>query len=340
MRSIGFLTFCSAAMLVIGCEEPTQPGTETSVAADLKKAPSVSITDLGTLPGGTYSGALGINAKGDIVGLAGTAAGEEHAVLWRDGTLTDLGTLGGTFSQAYAVNAAGRVVGLATTRLGEERGFVWENGRMTNLGVPPGATRSVAVGINAAGVIVAFTDAGFATWKKGTWTVLPFPAGSTGCGGGAIDNAGQVVGFCSMATGQTRSFIYRRGVPTDLGSAGNGTFVATAISPSGIVVGGFSTDNGARPFLWKQGTITELTTRGADPTFSPTSVNPAGAIAGNILRNSNTLAALWRQGKMIDLGTLPGGTSSQAYGINASGQIVGSSLNASGEFRAVLWALR
>jgi probable HAF family extracellular repeat protein len=340
MRAIRFLAFCSAVVLIVGCEETTQPNRETAAATELGKAASISITDLGTLPGGTFSSANGINARGDIVGSARTATGEEHAVLWRNGTITDLGTLGGTFSQAYAINAAGRVVGRATTSLEEDRGFLWEDGRMTNLGLPPEATYSVALGINAAGVIVAYTDVGFATWERGTWTVLPFPAGTAGCGGGAIDNAGRVVGFCSTETGPIRSFIYERGVPTDLGSVGNGNLVASASSPAGVVVGQFSTENGARPFLWKHGTITELTTRGAHPTFSPTSVNAAGLIAGVILPgNSNTHAALWQREKTIDLGTLPSSTNSYAYGINSSGQIVGTSFNESGEYRAVLWTL-
>jgi probable HAF family extracellular repeat protein len=341
MRPVRFLALCSAVVLALGCEDTTQPSRETVVAPGLGKAASVSITDLGTLPGGTYSAASGINAGGDIVGSARTATGEEHAVLWRNGTIMDLGTLGGTFSQAHGINAAGRVVGRATTSLGEERGFLWEDGRMTNLGVPPGATQSIAFGINAGGVIVAYTDAGFATWKRGTWTVLPFPAGATGCGGGAIDNAGRVIGFCSIGSGTIRSFIYERGVPTNLGSVGNGTFVATAISPAGAVVGQFSTENGARPFLWKHGTITQLTSRGADPTFGPEAINAAGLIAGTILPgNSNTHAALWRPETTIDLGTLPGGTSSWAYGLNESLQIVGTSLNGGATYRAVLWTLQ
>ena len=52
------------------------------------------MTDLGTL-GGTYSWAFDINDRGQVVGYSGTAAGDQHAFLYGDGAMTDLGTLGG-----------------------------------------------------------------------------------------------------------------------------------------------------------------------------------------------------------------------------------------------------
>jgi probable HAF family extracellular repeat protein len=343
MQTIRFLALCFAAALIQACGETTQPNGELELAGKVGQAPSITISDLGTLPGGNASSADDINARGDIVGTATTAAGEEHAVLWRDGIIADLGTLGGTFSQAHAINANGQVVGRATTSggpEGTEYAFLWQDGRMISLGVPPGGTYSVGLGITPAGVVMAYTDVGLATWKSGKWTVLPYPVGGSNCSGGAIDNAGRVIGYCSMTTGQTRSFIWDRGVPVDLGSIGDGDVVAGGISPSGVVVGFFSTENGARPFLWKHGTITELTAQGADPSFGGGAINAAGMIAGAIYGgNFNLHAALWRRGTTIDLGTLPGGSDSGANGINAGGQIVGTSFNATGGYHAVLWTL-
>jgi uncharacterized membrane protein len=42
----------------------------------------------------------------------------QRAVIWQNGTLTNLGTLGGSFSAAEAINSSGQVVGLAAISQG------------------------------------------------------------------------------------------------------------------------------------------------------------------------------------------------------------------------------
>ena len=70
------------------------------------------MTDLGTLPGGTYSCATGINNNGQIVGYSNTASGPIHAFLYSGGKMTDLGTLpGGDNSEATGINDSGQIVG-------------------------------------------------------------------------------------------------------------------------------------------------------------------------------------------------------------------------------------
>ena len=54
---------------------------------------------------------LGINDRGQVVGASGTASGSQHAFLWQDGVMTDLGTLGGIDSVALGINDRGQVVG-------------------------------------------------------------------------------------------------------------------------------------------------------------------------------------------------------------------------------------
>ena len=89
-------------------------------------ARELSITDLGTLPGGDESEARGINARGQVVGFSETASGEFHAFLWEDGRMTDLGTLpGGTSSSAFGINSRGQVVGESNTASGERHAVLW-----------------------------------------------------------------------------------------------------------------------------------------------------------------------------------------------------------------------
>jgi probable HAF family extracellular repeat protein len=85
------------------------------------------MTDLGTLPGGNYSSATGINNRGQVVGVANDANGLDHAFLFEDGVMTDLGTLpgGSEFSQATGINDRGQVVGYSFTASGSDRAALW-----------------------------------------------------------------------------------------------------------------------------------------------------------------------------------------------------------------------
>ena len=113
-----------------------------------------STTDLGALPGDTWSAAAGVNASGQIVGSSSGNSGT-HPFLWANGSMSDLGTLGGSTSTAAAINDGGKVVG--TSLLGDEltrHAFVWDsvNG-MESLGDLDGNNGSEAMDVNEAGDI-------------------------------------------------------------------------------------------------------------------------------------------------------------------------------------------
>jgi probable HAF family extracellular repeat protein len=58
-------------------------------------APAVySVRALAAFPGGTWSQALAINNRGQIVGASGSASGVSHAVLWENGSIIDLDPTG------------------------------------------------------------------------------------------------------------------------------------------------------------------------------------------------------------------------------------------------------
>jgi probable HAF family extracellular repeat protein len=77
---------------------------------------------LGTL-GGTKSEAVAINNKGQITGIAETANGQNHAFLYNNGSMIDLGVEG----YGCAINSYGQITG--------EGAFLYSNGAVTYLDV-------------------------------------------------------------------------------------------------------------------------------------------------------------------------------------------------------------
>jgi probable HAF family extracellular repeat protein len=65
-----------------------------------------------------------INSLGQVVGLGLN----NHATLWQNGKITELGTLAGGTSQANSINILSQIVGNS-----DGSAFIWENGVMTDL---------------------------------------------------------------------------------------------------------------------------------------------------------------------------------------------------------------
>ena len=115
------------------------------------------------LPGGTgalsegysNSSAVAINQSGQIAGTSLTTGNFYHAVLWQNGTMTDLGTFGQYHNSiATAINAKGEVAGYDIAPDGTERAFLWRNGTLTDLGSLPGRTYNNPNAVNDSGVAV------------------------------------------------------------------------------------------------------------------------------------------------------------------------------------------
>ena len=54
----------------------------------------------------------------------------QHAVIWKNGTIVDLGALpgAGTQSQGFAINGGGQVAGLGRLAAGDVRALTWKDG--------------------------------------------------------------------------------------------------------------------------------------------------------------------------------------------------------------------
>lgn len=261
---------------------------------------SYTLTDLGTLPGGSYSSATSINNNGQVVGGSTTTSGQEHAFLYSNGTMYDLGVLpGGTSSSATGINDSGQITGNSNTASGLEHGFIDTAGVMIDLGTLIGARESYANGIN---------------------------------------NSGQVVGEASFSNNQFPAILFDHGQVKNLGTLAGPWSSATAINDLGVIAGGTDTDRNINAFIYQNGVMTDIGMLPNGSYSNATAINNNGQVVGAADIHTGVLFGfLYSNGVMHNLGTLPGGLSSLAQGINDEGDVVGYATLGNGAEHAFLY---
>jgi probable HAF family extracellular repeat protein len=156
----------------------------------------------------------------------------------------------------------------------------------------------------------------------------------------AINNSGQVVGDAMFPHNDQHAFLYSAGMTNDLGTLGGRRSMAEAINDSGTVVGwaeGPSTqatlDGWVHAFVYRNGTMTDLTPALGKNYSYALGINSTGAIVGSLGPSvyGPWHAFLLDNGKATDLNSLlpPGSnwTLVAATGINDLGQIIGSGIH-------------
>jgi probable HAF family extracellular repeat protein len=190
------------------------------------------IQQLPTIPGDPDGEVLVINDNGQAAGTSGQCIGSAnealHAVIWQNGTATDLGNLGGTTNNhPQYINNPGQVVGYSnlpgdTTT----HAFLWQKGVMTDLGTLPGDFASFGEAINEVGEVGGYScDINFNCraflWQNGVMTdanaLIPVSSPLFLLDVLSINSRGEIVGDAlEISTGETHGYL---AIPSQGGAA-------------------------------------------------------------------------------------------------------------------------
>jgi probable HAF family extracellular repeat protein len=325
-------------------------GVQGAGVAATPSAPTrYHVTNLASL-GGTVGAGNSINNRGWLAGTSNLPGDQvQHAAVWRNGSLTDLGTLGGPNSGVLwpVKNDRGIISGISQTAqpdpLGERwscsaffpaptavghqcLGFRWEDGVMTPLPTL-GGTNGFATGTNSGSETVGWAENTVhdptcvapqvlqfraVIWgpAPGEIRELPPLPGDTASAATALNDRGQVVGISGICDQAVGRFTARHAV------------------------------------LWDGGKVIDIGNLGGVAWHTPNAINQYGDIVGfgNFSEadggNLRPHAFLWTESNGIDdLGTLPAplNDNSDAWGINKRRQAVGSSCDVDGNCHAYVW---
>ena len=279
--------------------------------------------------GGTQSVGEAITERGWISGAANLEDDTtQHAALWRDLRITDLGTLGGPSS---------RVVGGVKNNHGLVAG-----GSETANPDPLGETvcTTFVFGFSGQPLICL----GF-VWQDGVMTALPTLGGNNGFALGGVNNRGQIAGFAENSaqdpacpSPQVLDFEAvvwgpRSGQIQELPPyAGDTVGVAQEINDHGQAVGATGLCSALstqiqHAVLWQDGSAIDLGNLGSQRFNWAITINERGQVAGaaGVTGDATWHAFFWNNGVMRDLGVLAGDVMSQSNGMNNKGQVVGTS---------------
>src|SRR5260370_13656716 len=220
--------------------------------------------------------------------------------MWRNGVVTDLGSLPGVNgSGASWISADGRFIagssdnGLTDPLLGvpETRAVFWQNGQIRNLGTLEGGNESFAATANSRGQLTGIST-----------NLIPDPFSM----------------FCFIVCAPThmRAFLWQNGAMEDLGTLGGPDAGPDLINENGQIAGHSYTNSTPNPttgiptidpFFWENGKMVDIGTLGGTIGF-PVRLNNLGQVVGisNLAGDQTSHHFFWDKVALTDIGTFGG----------------------------------
>jgi probable HAF family extracellular repeat protein len=346
IMKLAMFTFIAIALLTLLTVPIGMAARNNSSSDRGHKHHQYKLVDVGTLggPASYYSeqgvGSQILNNQGTVAGYGDTSAQDPyfpncfdedcylaHSFRWQNSVLTDLGALGGVNNSGIsAINAGGWISGLSENGVTDPvlnipaaHAVLWRDRQTIDLGTL-GGYQSNASYVNDWGEVVGFS----------TLNTIPDP-------------------YSFLGT-SFHTFIWQNGHMRDLGTLGGpdaGPSQGGINQRFGLVAGASyinSIPNGTTgvptqdPFLWDNGTMTDLGTLGGTIGFAAVA-NNRGEVAGqsNLAGDLTFHPFLWDHRNITDLGTL-GGDNGTANWLNDAGEVVGrADRTGSQTFGAFLW---
>lgn len=271
--------------------------------------------------------AVGIgDAKLNNRGEVGTML-DGHAVLWRDGQVTDIDG-DAPSSWLLDLNDRGQAVVLKFTGTGQHVLGLWSRGRFTELLTgpavpllgPPRALLSDSGHVAVNGFNVwCFCNSSF-LWHRGERTELGFLLPVD------INASGQIAGHQSTLWGEAQRVLWDDGEVTQLPTLGGPQTYVEGMNDRGQVVGISTTpaSDGFHTVLWEDGEVTDIGPDDVDD--RPVGIDEHGDVLIQANRNETGagLGLLWRDGRLVPLPPLDDPlVYVEVFRLNDCGQIYG-----------------